>query len=120
MVAALLAAACLGGCQEPESAPDAAQPAADAAASSEAATVQRHFTKQEFDRYASNRTKDQIRAEFGTPMSVHDDLDTWVYSNLPIYDAEAGTREMVSIRFAGVDGPQDFVVDTSYQTAFGG
>lgn len=94
--------------------------AAAAAAAADAAAAQRQFTKQSFDRYVYNRTKEQIRAEFGTPMSVHDDSDTWVYSNLPIFDAEAGTREMVSIRFAGIEGAQDFVVETSYQTAIGG
>jgi hypothetical protein len=93
-------------------------PANDGAAPSddrtEAAPSPRRFTKQQFDAYVVMRTKAQIKDEFGPPDEVQDDTDSWVYFHLNVYDAEAGTLAGTSIRFAGIDGPGDQVVSTSY------
>jgi hypothetical protein len=95
-----------------ESAAEAASAAATAAA---AASSERRFTKVEFDNYAYNRTKAQIRAQFGPPLVVHDESDTWFYSSIQVFDPEAGTQAGVNIQFAGMPGSDDFVVSVSYQ-----
>jgi hypothetical protein len=76
----------------------------------------RHFTKAEFDREVRGKTKEQIRDEFGSPGTVHDDSDEWVYYDVPVYDASAGTKvAFSSIRFEGIDGADDRAVDVSFQ-----
>jgi hypothetical protein len=79
-----------------------------------AAPAAKHFTKAEFDRYTYGKTKGEIRDEFGPPAGVHDNPDEWYYPDLPIYDAEAGIRVAVSLRFAGVEGPDDFVAGVRF------
>ena len=75
----------------------------------------RRFTKTEFSNYAFNRTKAQIRAEFGSPDVVQDGTDSWTYTSLAVFDADAGTRaQIVTIQFAGLSGPDDFVADVSF------
>lgn len=75
----------------------------------------KRFTKAEFSNYAYNRTKSQIRAEFGSPDAVHDATDSWMYTSLPVYDADAGTRvSVVTIQFAGLSGPDDSVADVTF------
>lgn len=59
------------------------------------------FTKETFSRFAQGKTKAQIRAAFGAPASVYEltDYQGWHYTNLPIYDAAAGTRASVELDF---------------------
>ncbi len=78
------------------------------------APVPQRFTKIEFDNYAYGKTKAQIRAAFGAPMMVHDNDDSWYYSDLPIYDVEAGIQVSVRVRFSGIPGPDDFVSEVIY------
>lgn len=73
------------------------------------------YTKAEFETHVLNKTKAEIRSEFGPPLLVHDDLDEWFYGNLPVYDADAGIQVGVSIRFAGLADGSDFVVGARYQ-----
>lgn len=75
----------------------------------------RQFTKAEFSNYAYNRTKAQIRSEFGSPDVVQDYDDSWVYMNLAVFDAAAGTRaQTVTIQFTGLPAPDDVVAAVTY------
>ncbi len=68
----------------------------------------RQFTTKQFDNYAFDKTKAQIRSEFGPPDTVIESTDTWYYSSinhqLVISDADAGTRVDVWVHFSGMDG----------------
>jgi hypothetical protein len=77
------------------------------------------FTVDGFDRYAYNRSKAQIRAEFGSPDSVDESDDSWFYSSvnpsLAVTDPSAGTRVLVDIRFVGFgDAQSDTVASVSH------
>ncbi|MBX9802938.1 MAG: hypothetical protein K2Y04_09265 [Caulobacteraceae bacterium] len=75
----------------------------------------RRFTKTEFSNYAFNRTKAQIRAEFGSPDVVQDSTDSWMYTSLAVFDADAGTRaQVVTIQFTGLPSPDDVVADVRF------
>lgn len=106
-LAMVLAALLLAGCNQASTDVRTAGLAADAAPAA-------RFTKEQFDRHIQNRTKDQIMAEFGSPEQIHDGSDTWYYSTLPVYDAAGGRQTPVWIRFAGVEGDQDFAVAATY------
>lgn len=76
----------------------------------------RRFTKAEFDAYVNGKSKAEIREEFGAPLVVHDEDDSWFYPDLAVYDADAGVQvHGTTIRFSGMNGPRDFVVETSFQ-----
>ena len=89
---------------------------ADAAAKEAASTprVPSRFTKAQFDNFVYGKTKPQIRALFGSPLVVHDEMNEWFYSDLPIYDANAGTQTHVSIRFMNLGGSHDEVVQVRF------
>ena len=75
----------------------------------------RQWSKSEFDSYIANRTKAQVRDEFGPPDSVDDYDDSWTYWSIPVYDAEAGVKVHTTIiRFAGLAGSSDFAVGARY------
>lgn len=95
----------------------AAAAAADAAASAaaEAAGSASHqFTKAEFDRHVFGKTKAEIRTEFGAPLTVHDADDEWFYPSLAVYDADAGIQVAVTVRFVGIEGPNDTVAGVRF------
>jgi protein-disulfide isomerase len=108
-LAALLVALTLCGCSQAQ-APDEPQAAADAAP----VAVQTRYTKEQFAAHVVNLTKAQVSAEFGSPQQVHDSNDTWFYASPPVYDAQAGTQTSAWIRFAGIDGSDDFVADVKF------
>lgn len=74
----------------------------------------KRFSKTEFTAYVAGKTKEAIRVEFGSPTAVNDDDDSWFYGFLPIYDPDAGTQASVRIRFAGIEGSDDPVVEVWY------
>lgn len=75
----------------------------------------RRFTKQEFAQHIQGMTKADIRREFGPPLVVHDDTDSWYYSDLPVYDADAGIQVSLTIRFMGLTPAEaDEVLEVSY------
>jgi hypothetical protein len=77
--------------------------------------VMPHWTKAGFDKYIQDKTKSEIRDEFGKPDAVYDDTDSWHYHDIDVQDPDAGTWVSgLTIRFAGIDGPKDFVVDARY------
>jgi hypothetical protein len=60
-------------------------------------------------------TKAGIRDQFGAPDTVDDGSDSWYYWKIPVYDAEARTKVHTTvIRFSGLEGPTDSVVDVRY------
>jgi len=84
-------------------------------AAAEPARGPRRFTKQEFAQYIQGMTKADIRREFGPPLVVHDDTDSWFYSDLPVYDADAGIQVSLTIRFMGLTPAEaDEVLEVSY------
>jgi outer membrane protein assembly factor BamE (lipoprotein component of BamABCDE complex) len=95
-----------------------ASPASDFAAETPQATGGRaacQFTKTDLDKEVTGKTKAQIRAEFGSPLVVHEDDDSWYFGDrIAVCDAEAGTAVHASIRFGGLAGPDDPVVDIGY------
>ena len=115
-VAALAAGLLLEACGNSDDQAKEAAPPPDTSFMNPAST--RTFTKKEFDNYAFNRTKEQIREEFGPPDGIHDDIDEWLYistnQNLTVMDPDAGKQVSVSIRFIGVDGPADTVASVNY------
>jgi outer membrane protein assembly factor BamE (lipoprotein component of BamABCDE complex) len=117
-VAVILAITCI--CAGVEFASQAAAPAPSpvtteaSTGASEVAPAEKHFTKAEFERYTYGKTKSQIRLEFGPPAAVHDSPNEWYYPDLPIYDAEAGIRVAVSLRFAGLEGTGNFVAEARF------
>lgn len=73
------------------------------------------WSKSEFDKYVANKTKAQVRDEFGPPDSIDDVDDSWTYWSIPVYDAEAGVKVHTTIiRFAGMEGGSDFAVGARY------
>ncbi len=74
------------------------------------------FTKAEFSSHVYGKTKAEVRQEFGAPTAVNDKTDSWYYEDraLNVYDADAGIRTLVWIRFSGAPSPDDTVVDVSY------
>lgn len=85
------------------------------AGASSAEPARRRFTKTEFSNYVYGKTKAQLRAEFGSPMSVDDSTDSWTYGpNIQVYDDQAGSSTMVKIRFIGLEGPDDEAVSVRY------
>ena len=118
-VAAMAAGVLLAGCGDnsgdQSTAGDTKEPAASITGTQ---PVARTFTKKEFDQYAFNRTKAQIREEFGPPDGIHDDIDEWLYipsnKSLIVMDPDAGEQVSVSIRFLGLDGSADTVVSVHY------
>lgn len=94
---------------------DGAATAYAADAGEAGAWTPRRFTKQEFAQHVQGKTKADIRREFGPPLVVHDDSDSWYYSKLPIYDADAGIQVSVTIRFMGLTPAEaDEVLEVSY------
>ena len=87
-----------------------------------AVTATRTFTLKEFDAYARQRTKAQIREEFGSPDSVTESRDEWYYSSrserLVVVDPNAGIQVAVNIVFTGPmtgeDGARDAVLTVEY------
>jgi hypothetical protein len=76
---------------------------------------QHQFTKSEFEAEVLNKTKSEVRAEFGSPDNVYDNDDSWSYNNLPIYDADAGTHAVVFIQFDGINDKTDAVAVVRYR-----
>lgn len=75
----------------------------------------KRFTKAEFSNHVYNRTKAQIRAEFGSPDLVQEYSDSWVYTRLAVFDADAGTRaQTVTVQFTGLPSPDDVVADVRF------
>jgi len=73
------------------------------------------FTKAEFDNHVFGRTKAEIRAEFGPPAYVQDYNDSWVYNDLAVFDAAAGTRAIsVTVQFTGAPAPDDVVAQVTF------
>jgi hypothetical protein len=104
-----------------EAAASAAEAAASAAGFETAAPpAVRQFTPKEFEAYASQRTKAQIRAEFGKPDGISAVYpDTWTYSifnpTLVVTDPDAGVRMTVNVQFSGAaDAAQDAVISVRY------
>lgn len=121
MDAALLIAimVLIGGCipaSEPGQVDEADRSAAPNALVGEAMPASGlRFTKQEFAQHIQGMTKADIRREFGPPLVVHDDTDSWFYSNLPVYDADAGIQVSLTIRFMGLTPAEaDEVLEVSY------
>jgi len=86
----------------------------DTAVSDKSQSTQR-YTKAEFENLVSEKTKAQIRSMLGSPNSVDDTEDSWCYFDLPVYDADAGTQaHLTYVRFAGMEGHDDFVVSVRY------
>jgi hypothetical protein len=77
----------------------------------------RTFTPDQFSSYAINRTKAQIRAEFGAPDQVEEGQNEWFYdsanTNLIVRDPDAAKQVYVAIDF-GVDRPDDQVSGVTY------
>ncbi len=82
------------------------------------ATAPRYFTKSSFEQYVLNKTKSELRAEFGPPDSVDEAHDRWYYlpfnKTLYVTDPDAGVRVGPLIAFFGVKGPSDAVVDVRF------
>lgn len=93
-----------------------APPSPDAYTTSEPSDTpaRRQFTKAEFSREVLDKTKAEIRAEFGSPDRVDEGPDAWVYVTLPIFDEAAGTKMGAEIRFAGLEDDKDFVADVHF------
>ena len=88
---------------------------ADAASQPPSASLHRsRYTKAEFNNYAYGMTKAQIRAEFGSPLVVHDDGSRWYFPNLPVYDADAGIQVPVTLGFMRIGGLEDEVATVEY------
>ena len=63
----------------------------------------------QFNQIARDKTRAQIRGQYGPPDEVTDYGDSWLYYNLHVYDDDLVNHLTVRIRFAGIDGPADFV-----------
>lgn len=78
-------------------------------------TQARTFSKEEFDTHVFQKTKAQIRAEFGSPDTTNDAQDEWVYFHLPVIDTDAGIQmKTVVITFDGEPAPDDAVALVRY------
>jgi hypothetical protein len=67
------------------------------------------FSMAQFNQIARDKTRAQILDQYGPPDEVTDYGDSWLYYNLDVYDDDLGNHLTVRIRFAGIDGPMDFV-----------
>lgn len=83
---------------------------ADAAASARPST----FTKAEFSNFVYGMTTADVRAKFGPPVSVRDRDASWFYTDIPVFDEDAGIQVPVTLQFTGVGGPTDEVAAIIY------
>lgn len=110
----------LGACDQRSNDSSAANPAVAESSDTDSAAPEdnrptRRYTKEEFEKLVLEKTKAQIRSMLGSPNSVDDTEDSWCYFDLPVYDADAGTQaHLTYVRFAGMDGHDDFVVSVRY------
>jgi hypothetical protein len=101
---------------DPGSTSDAQSTSSDAGEAESNNAPAKRWSKSEFDKYIANRTKAQVRDEFGPPNSVDDDSDSWYYWHLPIYDTDASIQVRTTIiRFVGTTGSDDFAVGAKYE-----
>ncbi|RZJ45997.1 MAG: hypothetical protein EON87_06090 [Brevundimonas sp.] len=101
-----------------ESARLASETAEAAAADAQVDTVVRRrpssFTKAEFSNFVYGMTKAEVRAKFGSPVLVRDRDASWFYTDIPVFDEDAGIQVPVTIRFMGIDSPTDEVAAVMY------